>query len=65
VVHVSERIANEDVLRQLFLQEGRQFGFQSGDIPELTNAIVGQPAMTDWTNTIWKKYDIDRTGLPD
>ena len=65
VVHVSERIANEDVLRQLFLQEGRQFGFRSGDVPELTNAIVGQPAMTDWTDTIWKKYDIDRAGLPD
>jgi len=47
------------------MQEGRQFGFQSGDVAELTNAIVGQPAMTDWTDTLWKKYGIDRNSLPD
>ena len=65
VVQISERVANEEVLRQLFLQEGRQFGFQSGDVAQLTNAIVGQPAMTDWTDTLWKKYGIDRNSLPD
>ncbi|MEN9554410.1 MAG: hypothetical protein RLZZ232_696, partial [Planctomycetota bacterium] len=62
---ISERVANEEVLRQLFMQEGRQFGFQSGDVAELTNAIVGQAAMTDWTDTLWKKYGIDRNSLPD
>jgi hypothetical protein len=34
-------------------------------VAELTNAIVGQPAMTDWTDTLWKKYGIDRNSLPD
>ncbi|MFM7059487.1 MAG: hypothetical protein ACKO2P_21445 [Planctomycetota bacterium] len=61
VAQVAERIANEDVLRQMFLQEGRQFGFRQGAVADLLTATVLQPATTAWVDSVWKKYGIDRS----
>ena len=59
VVQVTDRIGDEDVLRQMFLTEGRQFGFRSGEISGLVSGLIAQPVMNDWRNTIWLKYGID------
>jgi hypothetical protein len=61
VAQAAERIANEDVLRQMFLQEGRQFGFRQGAVADLLTATVLQPATTAWVDSVWKKYGIDRS----
>ncbi|MEY3457321.1 MAG: hypothetical protein RL215_478, partial [Planctomycetota bacterium] len=60
VAQVAERLADEAVLRQMFLQEGRQFGFRQGAVADLLNATVLQPATTGWVDSVWKKYGIDR-----
>jgi hypothetical protein len=60
VAQAAERVANQDVLRQMFLQEGRQFAFRQGPVADLVAATVLQPATTAWVDTVWKKYGIDR-----
>ncbi|MFN9287454.1 MAG: hypothetical protein ACK6EB_05230 [Planctomyces sp.] len=59
VVQVTDRIGDEAVLQQLFLTEGKQFGFRSGEISGLVSGLIAQPVMNDWRNTIWLKYGID------
>jgi len=59
VVQVTDRIGEEAVLQQLFLTEGKQFGFRSGEISGLVSGLIAQPVMNDWRNTIWLKYGID------
>lgn len=61
VAHATERIADQDVLRQMFLQEGRQFGFRQGGVADLLTATVLQPATTAWVDSMWKKYGIERS----
>jgi hypothetical protein len=58
-VQVTDRIGDEAVLQQLFLTEGKQFGFRSGEISGLVSGLIAQPVMNDWRNTIWLKYGID------
>ncbi|MEY3173583.1 MAG: hypothetical protein RLZZ436_1497, partial [Planctomycetota bacterium] len=65
VAQVSERIADPEVLRQMFLQEGRQFGFRQGSVADLVAATILQPATTAWVESVWKKYGIDRTAAAD
>jgi hypothetical protein len=60
VAQAAERVVNQDVLRQMFLQEGRQFAFRQGPVADLLAATVLQPATTAWVESIWKKYGIDR-----
>jgi hypothetical protein len=59
VVQVTDRIGDEAVLQQLFLTEGKQFGFTSGEISGLVSGLIAQPVMNDWRNSIWLKYGID------
>ena len=59
VVQVTDRIGDEAVLQQLFLTEGKQFGFSSGEISGLVSGLIAQPVMNDWRNSIWLKYGID------
>jgi len=60
VAQAAERVVNQDVLRQMFLQEGRQFAFRQGPVADLLAATVLQPATTAWVESVWKKYGIDR-----
>jgi hypothetical protein len=65
VAQAAERVVNQDVLRQMFLQEGRQFAFRQGPVADLLAATVLQPATTAWVESIWKKYGIDRNATPE
>lgn len=62
VAQATERLGDEEVLRQIFLQEGRQFGFRQGGVSDLVSATVLQPASSAWVDSLWKKYEIDRDG---
>lgn len=59
VAHVSDRIADEPVMRQMFLQAGAApGGFQRGGLPQLVSAEVRQPTMLEWTRSLWNRYGI-------
>ncbi|MEY2726438.1 MAG: hypothetical protein RLZZ458_2305 [Planctomycetota bacterium] len=62
VAQVTERLGDEEVLRQIFLQEGRQFGFRQGGVSDLVSATVLQPSSSAWVDALWKKYEIEQAG---
>ena len=62
VAQVTERLGDEEVLRQIFLQEGRQFGFRQGGVADLVSATVLQPSSSAWVDALWKKYEIEQAG---
>ena len=65
VVQPVERSADDEILRQQFLTEGKQFGFRDGAVAQLLNFTVGNPASVEWERRIWTKYDIARDVLPE
>jgi hypothetical protein len=64
VVHPVERTADDDVLRQQFMTEGK-FGFRSGSVGTLLSSAVAVPASMEWEKSIWAKYGVDRDSLPE
>ncbi len=58
VAHISDRIADEPVMRQMFLQAGGAPGGFQGGLPQLVSAEVRQPAMLEWTKSLWTRYGI-------
>jgi hypothetical protein len=59
VAYVSDRIADEAIMRQMFLQAGSSpTGFRSGSLSQLLSAEVRQPAMVGWTRSLWMAYGI-------
>lgn len=64
VVQPVERSADDDILRQQFLTEGKQSGFQQGVAASLLNAVVANPVSMEWERSIWAKYKVDRDTLP-
>lgn len=65
VVQPVERSADDDVLRQQFLTEGKQAGFDGTAVQQMLNASVSNPASIAWERSIWAKYGIDRDTLPE
>ena len=65
VVQPVERSADDEILRQQFLTEGKQFGFQNSALAQLLNNEVGNKASVAWERGIWAKYGIDRDTLPE
>ena len=65
VVQPVERSADDDILKQQFLTEGKQQGFQDGAVASLLNSVVANPASAEWERSIWAKYRIDRDSLPE
>ena len=65
VVQPVERSADDDVLRQQFMTEGKQAGFDGTAVQQMLNASVSNPASIAWERSIWAKYGIDRDTLPE
>ncbi len=65
VVEVAERSADDDILRQQFLTESKQFGLQNSSVASILNSTVAAPAALAWEREIWSKYGIDRDTLPE
>ena len=60
-----ERSADDEILRQQFLTEGKAGGFSNGPVAQMLNAEVSNPASIAWERSIWAKYDVDRDTLPE
>jgi hypothetical protein len=56
VAHVTERLADDEVLKTQFLTEGRRTRFSSGPVGELVRGLVSQPASVAWEQSVWDKY---------
>jgi hypothetical protein len=65
VVQPVERSADDEVLRQQFMTEGKQAGFDGTAVQQMLNASVSNPASIAWERSIWTKYGIDRDSLPE
>ena len=65
VVQPLERSADDEILRQQFLTEGKAGGFSSGPVAQMLNAEVSNPASIAWERSIWAKYGVDRETLPE
>jgi hypothetical protein len=65
VVQPVERSADDEVLRQQFMTEGKQAGFDGTAVQQMLNASVSNPASIAWERSIWSKYGIDRDTLPE
>ena len=65
VVQPIERSADDEVLRQQFMTEGKQAGFDGTAVQQMLNASVSNPASIAWERSIWSKYGIDRDTLPE
>jgi len=65
VVQPVERSADDDILRQQFMTEGKQAGFDGTAVQQMLNASVSNPASIAWERSIWAKYGIDRDTLPE
>ncbi len=65
VVQPIDRNANEEILRQQFLTEGKQFAFRFGSLANLASAEIAAPANNAWELALWKKYGIDREAPPE
>lgn len=65
VVQPVERSADDEVLRQQFMTEGKQAGFDGTAVQQMLNASVSNPASIAWERSIWTKYGIDRDTLPE
>ena len=64
VVQPIDRNSNEEILRQQFLTEGKQFAFRFGTLANLVSAEIAAPANNAWELALWKKYGIDREAPP-
>jgi hypothetical protein len=61
VVQPVDRNADEEVLRQQFLTEGKQLSSPTGSgVTELASDIVGTKIRQEWTQALWDKYGVDR-----
>ena len=49
----------EDILRQQFLTEGKQFGFSRGAVATVIQNDVAGPTALEWEKATWRKYGID------
>jgi hypothetical protein len=65
VVQPLERSADDEILRQQFLTEGKAGGFSNGPVAQMLNAEVSNPASIAWERSIWAKYGVDRETLPE
>lgn len=65
VVQPVERSADDDILRQQFMTEGKQAGFDGTAVQQMLNASVSNPASIAWERSVWAKYGIDRDTLPE
>ncbi len=68
VVHVIDRTptpeVGEDALRQRFMTEfGR--GVRQSPVFSMLREQVEGPAVNEWVNRLWLKYDVDRTKAPE
>ena len=61
LVQVVERTADDEILRQQFLTEGKQFGFKDGPVATILNSTVASKASIAWEESIWTRYGIDRS----
>ena len=65
VVQPLERSADDEILRQQFLTEGKAGGFSNGPVAQMLNEEVSNPASIAWERSIWAKYGVDRETLPE
>ncbi len=65
VVQPVERSADDDILRQQFMTEGKQAGFDGTAVQQMLNGSISNPASIAWERSIWAKYGIDRDTLPE
>lgn len=65
VVQPIDRNSNDEILRQQFLTEGKQFAFRFGSLANLASAEIAGPANNAWEMALWKKYGIDREAPPE
>ena len=49
----------EDILRQQFLTEGKQFGFSQGAVATVIQNDIAGPTALEWEKATWRKYGID------
>jgi hypothetical protein len=49
----------EEILRQQFLTEGKQFGFARGAVASVIQSDVAGPTALEWEKATWRKYGID------
>ena len=49
----------EDILRQQFLTEGKQFGFTRGAVATVIQSDIAAPTALEWEKATWRKYGID------
>ena len=49
----------EDILRQQFLTEGKQFGFSRGAVATVIQSDIAGPTALEWEKATWRKYGID------
>ena len=49
----------EDILRQQFLTEGKQFGFARGAVATVIQSDIAGPTALEWEKATWRKYGID------
>ena len=49
----------EDILRQQFLTEGKQFGFSQGAVATVIQNDIAGPTALEWEKATWLKYGID------
>ncbi|HQZ64194.1 MAG TPA: hypothetical protein PLY87_03925, partial [Planctomycetaceae bacterium] len=63
VVQVLDRTQDdqigEDILRQQFLTEGKQFGFSRGAVAGLVQNDIAGPTALEWEKETWRKYGIN------
>lgn len=57
VVHVVERTADDEILKQQFLIEGQRSRFNSGPIASVVRSTIVNPAGYAWSSSLWDKYD--------
>jgi hypothetical protein len=60
-----ERSEDDEILRQQFLTESKQFGFRNGAVAQMLASEVSNPASLAWERRIWTKYGVDRDTLPE
>ena len=49
----------EDILRQQFLTEGKQFGFSRGAVATVIQSDIAGPTALEWEKAIWREYGIN------
>ncbi len=63
VVQVLDRTPSdtngEEILKQQFLTEAKQFGFRNGVVASVVQNDVAGPTALEWEKNVWRKYGID------